>query len=75
MNPIPEETFNRIYNLSQGIPGAIVVIKQLMDFDNFDKYLTYFEENDIKGSAIWVLYKDEHKQDINELAKYLDSKI
>jgi hypothetical protein len=37
--------------------------------------MTYLQEQDIKGSNIWIQYKDENKENIEEFAGWVRSQI
>jgi hypothetical protein len=63
-----DELIEKMVNLSEGIIGATTVITQLYgeEMDGL-VYLVDLEEQDIKGSSIWIAYKDICGCDINKM--------
>ena len=68
----------RIIELCEGNPGAATVLSRLSTIepvkDHFDSYLNVLIHYGIKGSMVWILYKDICKSDIslfrNKLTEY-----
>lgn len=60
---ITEETIQLLVKLSQGNPGAALVLSQLAKFNNIEE-IHKLERAGVKGSGFWILYKDICKQDI-----------
>ena len=57
----------RLFTLSQGNPGALNVLTRIMKSTFYPIYLTILEDNNITGSDIWCLYKDECGEDLGRL--------
>lgn len=79
-----------IYDMSEGNPGALNVLIQLIGKEDKNKskeeaekrtiqgliYLSTLDELEIYGSNIWICYKDICNQDINKLIpKIMDKSI
>lgn len=71
MNPIePQDTL--VVKLAEGNPGAINVMAQLIDHDDFElTYLLHLDDMNLCGSAIWIAYKDHCDSDIAKLVACL----
>ena len=61
-----EEMTKRLVKLSQGIPGAITVFRLLMRYPKFEEIVSYLEKENINGSQLWMVYKDECKFSADE---------
>ena len=63
-----------LLNLGAGNPGALTVIRQLLQLgiDGIESLTTLTKLN-IKGSLIWMLYKDICSQDIYKFTSILAS--
>ena len=63
-----KELLDKMISLSEGVPGAVTVLAQLYgeDMDGL-VYIIDLEEQDIKGSNIWIAYKDVYDYDINKM--------
>ena len=57
-----------IYHLSEGNPGALSVLMQL-DFN----HLVALNRTDLRGSMIWVAYKDICAEDITTLRREIEA--
>ncbi len=66
---VDKDKILRCLELSNGNPGAISVITQIINnFINYDIILNKMKEKDIVDYHIWVLYKENDK-DINKFVK------
>lgn len=65
-----DHTKEMILDLCEGNPGAINV---LMSLCNLNQDIKWFEENGIRGSKIWVAYKDLSNQDIFTLIENMET--
>ncbi len=61
-----------LYDLSEGNPGAITVLKSLMKEAPEESFmiLEKLEKHQIKGSDLWVLFK-QNQQDIHTFVNYV----
>jgi hypothetical protein len=73
---VSDSLINIIHKLSEGNPGAIEVILQLIEIDKktaMPKFLILHELN-LHGPAIWIGYKDYCGQDINKFIECIDKR-
>jgi hypothetical protein len=57
---------NKIMNLSAGNWGALTVLKEIVSWPSSDSVIDALYEQNIKGSKIWLLYKDVCKNVIDD---------
>ena len=66
--PVPKNIEDVIVSLSEGVPGAAVVLCKLVnvapDWSTVELVLHALELTPLTGSAIWTAYKDIYSQDI-----------
>lgn len=67
-----DDVKEQIINISEGNPGALTVLLQLVEAPEI---ITYLELHGPKGSNLWVLYKDRNFEDINLLAAELSLRM
>lgn len=70
-----KETAALAMHVADGNPGAIRVIKELEWYSHWYDFMRYLKAMDITGSKVWEIYKDIHKQDIDSMAKWLETVI
>ena len=58
-----------LVTMSEGNPGAISVLSQLMRGDHGIADVLNLEDMNMRGSQIWVAYKDHCGQDIAKLCR------
>lgn len=59
-----------IFKLSEGNPGAVTAIVQLCESCSYEEFLTYlifFDDYEIYGSKIYMLWNDCCDRDLNKL--------
>jgi len=65
----------KIIALSEGTPGAVVAMTKLAKSQpDAPALLAVLEKREIRGSDVWVAYKDECDEDIDTFADYLRDK-
>lgn len=65
----------QIVDLSEGISGAVVAMTELAKTQrDAPALLAVLEARDIRGSDVWVAYKDECGKDADAFADYLREK-
>ena len=57
---------NRLLTLGQGNPGALSVLKQLVD-GGHEETIDQLENAGATGARIWLLYKDICEEDLDRL--------
>lgn len=68
------EIQDRIITLAEGIPGAVVAMAELANTQpDVIALLDTLDELDIRGSYIWVGYKDHCEKDTEEFADAIRS--
>ena len=70
-----EKQQKQVQDLCEGNPGALSVLIQLAKYPDWSEMMTYLQEQDIRGSNIWIQYKDENKENIEEFADWIRSQI
>lgn len=57
--------------MSEGIPGAVTVIKQLYSKypEDVDEIMSELDALNIRGSQIWIGFKDYSNQDLDKFKK------
>lgn len=67
---LEDSTFDVIYKISEGLPGAIVGITQLMQSDEAGFMLLLgLDDMNIRGSQVWEAYKYLYNEDGKKFAK------
>ena len=63
----------RIINICNGNPGALSVFKLISDTysEYLDNILNKLENNNIKGSDIWIIYKSECNKNIDYFLNHI----
>ena len=76
---LKDSTLDVIYKISEGIPGAIVGMAELMKSDSAGFMLLLgLDDMNIRGSQIWIAYKYLYKEDgkkFKEAVRKRDSKM
>lgn len=70
-----DDTLKLIYEVSQGNPGALTVIKRLEWYSKWFEMLRWFKKHNVVGGEIWAKYKDEYHQDIDKFARWLQEEM
>ena len=60
-----------VIDLASGNPGALSVLMELINTNRSDLILYLYEE-EIRGPDLWIWYKDQNGEDIDELAKDIE---
>jgi hypothetical protein len=55
-----------VVDLTQGNPGALTVIMGILKAGREDVIDFLYRYEEIKGPALWMLYKDENGEDIDQ---------
>lgn len=68
---------DKIVKLVEGNPGALTVILEFKGMPEFflEAVVDYLLDVDIKGSQIWVIYKDRFGSDFEAFAKWVLAKM
>lgn len=78
MNPIEltDTPIDIAVKMSEGNPGATTVMAQLLkhDPDMGFMYLRHLDDMNLRGSAIWVAFKDHCGSDIAKLVQCLTNR-
>lgn len=64
-----QQTMDLIIKISEGIPGALSILKKCSERDDLPQILAYLEGTETFGSKIWILFKDECGQDFEKFVK------
>lgn len=67
-----EDTKNLVIEVSQGNPGALRVIDELLWFSDWYKMMTWCKENDLCVPNLWIKYKDEFHCDSFKLGNWIN---
>lgn len=70
-----EEAMQLALSVSQGNPGAITVIRELMWFTKWESMMQWLLKEGHVGSKLWVLYKDKYKCDSMALGRWIEAKM
>lgn len=65
----------RIIELSEGNPGALRVLTELLWFTRAHMIFNWLEAHGYTGEKIWMLYKDEWEMDSMKLGHWIEQKI
>ena len=60
-------------DVAQGNPGALTILIGLAQAERYDLIL-YLYKAELKGSDLWILYKDENNEDLEQLIGDLELK-
>lgn len=69
-----EETKNLALNVADGNPGALRVVDELLYFTKWFEMMKWCKKN-LKGSDLWVKYKDDFKCQSDKLGYWIQEKI
>lgn len=70
-----DTVMNAILKMSEGNPGAISVLTQLLQkSENGFMNILSLDDMNIRGSQIWVAYNDHCRGDLNKLVLCLDER-
>ncbi len=58
------KTQELIMNVMAGNPGAFTIIRTLMVYPTWLQLLAHLKNNDLVGSELWRIVKDEYNHDI-----------
>jgi hypothetical protein len=72
-NEAKKELMEFIVEISDGIIGAVRVLTEMLQSGAQPKHLGVLKEFNLKGSLLWVLYKDVCLQDIPMLLAFLEA--
>ena len=69
-----EETKNLALSVSDGNPGALRVIDELLHFTKWFEMMKWCEKN-LRGSNLWAKYKDDFKCQSDILGHWIQKKM
>ena len=75
MNKENNKLINMLSDLSEGNPGGLSVLIELVRDPIGYCYLKWLEVHNIKGPKIWVAYKDMFNHDIGKLMVWMDGQM
>lgn len=66
---------NLITDVSEGNPGSMKVIKELMWFSRWEKMLRYFKDVGLTGGRLWAKVSDEYHLDFHTFGHAIDEEM
>ncbi len=70
-----EYTRKLIEEVSEGNPGALTVIRELMWFSRWEKMLKYFKDIGLTGGKLWAQCSDDYHLDFHAFGIAIDSQM
>lgn len=67
-----EDTFKLVYEVCQGNPGALSVLKKLEWYSHWFEMMQYMKKIGLVGPNIWIKYKDEYHENIDKFAQDIE---
>ena len=64
-----------VLDMSDGNPGAMRVLLKMMELPNWEKPLLWMKKNGYVSDKIWMLYKDDHKEDLLSMFTWVCEQI
>lgn len=68
---LTDSTFDVLIKMSQGNPGALTALYELMKLDNGLLSILKLDSMQIRGCLIWIGYSDHCKKDIHKFHDYI----
>ena len=71
-----DNTMDILFKMSEGNPGAMAVMNQIIQVQSGKGVFTILELDDmnIRGSQIWIAYKDHCQEDIQKFIKLINKR-
>lgn len=66
-----EERRELVHGLAQGNPGAMSVIVRMLRRPDGESLLAKLVDRGLKGPGVWMLFKDEHGEDLEAMCATL----
>lgn len=64
-----------IDDVTQGNPGAMTVVRELMWFSRWEKMLRYFKEIGLTGGTLWARCSDDYHLSFHDFGHAVDREM